>query len=1025
MFRPGTTTVTRGTSLPSTTISRGGVGAGIVGTSPRGPAFVPFNVSNLASLEARFGTVSADKFGMLAAQAWLESSSGCTFVRLLGVGDGEKRLTSGGTTSDGETIPAGGVRNSGFIVGSRLTGSNGLLDNNPFANVGGPPGRTYFLGTFMSESAGSTLFSEAGIQDSSDAMPILRGILFAASGVIPALSGNYTGNSSTASLGIAAQNFDPGFDGGSAVGSIDLSQANYTFTLLLNGHKSTTDYPNEITASLNPSTTIAGVNVYISNVLNTDPTKIREAGHCLYTYYDIEIAQARITGSGIVTPGTEFLTDEGKLYQDSVFLLTASLDRNPSDTDGSLNIPNFENFSDRYSTPKSPYVISQRLNRKNYDLFRFHTLDDGACTNSEIKVTISNLKPGNTVDEYGTFDVTIRSFENLDDNIFPLSGSEKYTNCSLNPASENYVARIIGDRHFFYDFDRATDRQRFVREGDYDNRSALVRIEVSDGVKYQTLPPNILPAGFRGPGHLVLSGSGIMSLPQHPLSDGSVITAASEWSQNIREIPVPYRTQISDNPDSTGVSKSLSLNPALCWGLQVTKVKNLKSPNKSGDIIRSIKNDKYMPQFSTARQKAYVFDNTGEVDSSGTVYDCDRYNNNLFTLENILVHTSSENDIVDNTQWAYAKYRRDRTIIPLLDSNLQVKTGVRFFDFSKDLSVSTPNEFAKFTFGFQPGFDGVNVFSEEKKSFSNLSAYFEFLDDKQGGQRGQTTGAYLSALKMLEDESETDIKVLAVPGVRVENITAKALAVAEERFDAIYVMDIEEYDEFNNVITSSQQTSDPQLTAENFRSKVFNSSFGAAYYPDVSVFDEFTGVETFVPPSIHVLRVYSRLDSQANIFAPAGSLRGTVSPPAIQLKTKFDSTQASTTSTLIEAGINPLVEDRAGIIIYSQRTLLLNEDSMLQRISFRRMLIEIRRSIREVAKNFLFEQGTQATLKDFESACKPILQRMVASYGISRYKVKIDASTTTQADLEQNVIRGQVFLQPSKSEEIVALEFST
>jgi hypothetical protein len=45
--------------------------------------------------------------------------------------------------------------------------------------------------------------------------------------------------------------------------------------------------------------------------------------------------------------------------------------------------------------------------------------------------------------------------------------------------------------------------------------------------------------------------------------------------------------------------------------------------------------------------------------------------------------------------------------------------------------------------------------------------------------------------------------------------------------------------------------------------------------------------------------------------------------------------------------------------------------------------------------------------------------------GISRYKVVVDETTTSQADIENNTVRGKVFLQPNKSDEIIQVDFST
>ena len=43
--------------------------------------------------------------------------------------------------------------------------------------------------------------------------------------------------------------------------------------------------------------------------------------------------------------------------------------------------------------------------------------------------------------------------------------------------------------------------------------------------------------------------------------------------------------------------------------------------------------------------------------------------------------------------------------------------------------------------------------------------------------------------------------------------------------------------------------------------------------------------------------------------------------------------------------------------------------------------------------------------------------------GITRFRVQIDTTTTTQADVENNTIRGKIFLQPTKSVEFISLDF--
>src|SRR6056300_91952 len=134
-----------------------GVPAGIIGTANEGPAYVPLTFANYSEFASAFGTSDGEKFGPLAVQQWLANSQAVTYIRVLGAGDGKKRSSS-----------TGNVNKAGFVVGNETIQSDGIFKSNPYAatnnGVGEVEGRTYFLGTFMSESNGSTFFSDAGLQ---------------------------------------------------------------------------------------------------------------------------------------------------------------------------------------------------------------------------------------------------------------------------------------------------------------------------------------------------------------------------------------------------------------------------------------------------------------------------------------------------------------------------------------------------------------------------------------------------------------------------------------------------------------------------------------------------------------------------------------------------------------------------------------------------------------------------------------------------------------------------------------------
>ena len=95
----------------------------------------------------------------------------------------------------------------------------------------------------------------------------------------------------------------------------------------------------------------------------------------------------------------------------------------------------------------------------------------------------------------------------------------------------------------------------------------------------------------------------------------------------------------------------------------------------------------------------------------------------------------------------------------------------------------------------------------------------------------------------------------------------------------------------------------------------------------------------------------------------------------------------------------------------------------LDRVNVRRLLIEIRRQVRDIANTVLFEPNRDATLAAFSAAVTPVLQRIQAQAGLERFKVVIDSSTTSQLDVENNTVRGKIFVIPTKSVEYVSIDF--
>ena len=176
-----------------------------------------------------------------------------------------------------------------------------------------------------------------------------------------------------------------------------------------------------------------------------------------------------------------------------------------------------------------------------------------------------------------------------------------------------------------------------------------------------------------------------------------------------------------------------------------------------------------------------------------------------------------------------------------------------------------------------------------------------------------------------------------------------------------------------------------------------------------------------VPPSVAVLGAFAYNDAVAfPWFAPAGYARGALantSDIAVRLS-------RANLDTLYEADINPIVgfPGQDGIVVWGQKTLLARQ-SALDRVNVRRLLISLRRQIREIANKLLFEPNRESTLSRFSKLADPVLKRIQEQSGVDKYKIQIDTTTTTQADVENNTIRGRLWIVPTRTAEFVSLDF--
>lgn len=1028
---PGVTAQDVGSSIPTLSYATS-VPAMVIGTSIKGPAFVPTSFGSYPSFINTFGDPfvsgstlfhqegKATTYGPLAVQEWMRNSTSVSFIRVLGIGDGKRRITLGQS--------AGDVSGAGFTVGEQqpdYTSFSGSLKLNPFANYGGVLGRTYFLGCFMSESIGSTIFSSAGLQgkDSNNgitgetSVPIIRGILMAPSGVVLRLSSS-GGSIDSSAPGSSLIGSDYSAHG-TTLGSVKLFDSStgqhlQQFVMLLNGHKGI-DSPNVITASMDLQSPY-----YITKVFNMTASLIQEKGHYLAAFWDLHPSTAILTGTGVVSAGAELPSDSTREYstERSVFLLTSSLPRDV----GSMTVPNYESFRDRFTHSSTPWVISQKFHGNPINLFKLHSLDDGSGVSEKYKIIIHDITPSEKdfSYRYGTFSLSIRNIDDFDE-ITP--SLESHINLSLNPSSDRYICKIIGDTNVYFDFDRPDDSQKVIVEGNYPSKSKYVRVEVSNDVINQLIPHEALPIGFRGISHIITSGSS-------PLANiggqDSLALMNSSFLKNSVIPPLPLTNNIAETSKEASSQYALTKNH---WGVKFDHIENLTKQNDYSSFNQSFKSiTRHFPNNSTANINFSVSDNSGAPDTSSLgIIDSDRFCNNFFTLENIKIVTGS-NGYSTNKDWASAEYVRDGNIQTNDADKTRRLTINDFYD-------TTSRNFLSFQLIMQGGFDGVNIFEFNERNLTNAAVRSDMYDVNRGRRSGASIAAYLKSLDIINNVAGFDMQLLAIPGIRVPEVTDEAINVVETRFDSMYVMDIEQVDKDQNHIDISMSLPyddnlkpDVEKTVDLFAARSLNTSFAASYFPDVTISlnNLLYGInEVQVPPSVAVLGALSLNDTIGQSWlSPAGINRGALNS-TLSAVVKLKEEQLN---LLYKNDINPIYApsnvagQRSGVLIWGQKTLN-RSMSTLERINVRRLLLEIRRLIRDIAIRLLFESNREDVISRFSNAAGEKLSNIKENFGLRDFKVRIDASTTTQADIDNHTIRGRIYIQPTRILEYMSLDF--
>jgi uncharacterized protein len=275
---------------------------------------------------------------------------------------------------------------------------------------------------------------------------------------------------------------------------------------------------------------------------------------------------------------------------------------------------------------------------------------------------------------------------------------------------------------------------------------------------------------------------------------------------------------------------------------------------------------------------------------------------------------------------------------------------------------------------------------------------------------GLSDNDYTSSLNLLANQDEFRYNVITVPGLwQSANSTALSLLLTntQNRGDAIAVVDLVSKD-VNTINTVVSEASE------------IDNSYAAAYWPWVQVNAPNTGKLTWVPPSTIIPSVYAYNDRiAAPWFAPGGFTRGGLS--VVQAAKKLSPDDRD---TLYLGKVNPIATfPGQGVVAYGQKTLQ-QKASALDRINVRRLLIELKSYIGQIANTLVFEQNTLATRNRFLSQVNPYLDSIQQRQGLYAFKVVMDETNNTSDVIDRNQLVGQIYVQPTRTAEFIILDFN-
>ena len=616
-------------------------------------------------------------------------------------------------------------------------------------------------------------------------------------------------------------------------------------------------------------------------------------------------------------------------------------------------------YLEQYQSAETPWIVSELRGNKVYNLFKFRTIADGDSANTIVKISLANMSFNN-----GTFDVLVRDFFDTDANPVVL---EKFTNCSMNPGDNSFIAQKIG-----------------TVDGEYILNSKFIMVEMNEDA-----PIDALPCGFDGFNFREYAGV----KPPFPIIKNKY----------------DYPGEVIYNPPfglASGADDIVRSN-----GDNVRRTYLGISDTVGIDVDYYSYKGKQLPL-------DICTDTTGEPwNYRGRGFHMD-INASAITIPDVFVTSGTPafvcgdapftQDPDDAANPYYRIYARKFSVL--------AQGGFDGWDIYRESRTNT-DRFAVGRAGYLKGacpsikyptatgwgaFKQITV-GDATQTFANTDYY-----------------AYLLGQQTFGNPEAVNINVFVTPGIDYVNnsdLVEQAIDMIEtQRADSLYVCTTPDYNMFVPTNTNPADFIYPQEAVDNLANTGIDSNYTATYYPWVLTRDSVNNTQIYIPATAEVTRNLALTDNIAYPwFATAGYTRGIVN--AVKARKKLTQEDRD---VLYQGRLNPIATfSDVGTVIWGNKTLQIRQ-SALDRINVRRLLLQARKLISAVSVRLLFEQNDAKVRQDFLDAVNPILDAIRRDRGLYDFRVTVSSDV---ADLDRNQMTGKIYIKPTRSLEFIDITF--